>query len=51
MIFGESKPKEVNKLHKKAEEATKGQSPQGSAPNTPTGWPKSVNVKSGPFQK
>lgn len=51
MIFGESKPKQVNKLHSPAEQATKSTSPKGSAPNTPTGWPKGVNVKSGPHQK
>ena len=50
MIFGESKPKEVNKLHKPSEDAVKATSPQGAAPNIPTGWGK-ANVKSGPYQK
>ena len=51
MIFGESKPKEVNKLHKPSEQAIKGTSEKGANPGTPTGYPKSANVVSGKYHK
>ena len=50
MIFGESKPKEVNKLHSLSEQARKGTMDKGAKPETPV-WPKSSNVKAGPYQK
>jgi len=50
-IFGESKPKQVNAAKKPSEDAVRGTCPVGAKPNTPSGYPKSANVKSGPYHK